>query len=453
MAQIILQLGQAGNQVGQQIFETIMTDNMSSHLNLPSALSKTDKRFYESYINESLSRYFIQHDDNKNELTARAVVIDTELKVIQQLLTDKSKKWKYSSKCVHEGRLGSGNNWACGYRNGTLSEDNILNALRWQLEQADRVDVILPILSLAGGTGSGLGTYFVECVRDELPRSFILTSVIVPYTSGEVVVQNYNSLLTLSHLYRSNDGIFVFENDILQHYAKKLVAYSGMDRSTNIRDMNLILSRHLCSFLQPILSSTTTSTFSELNQLLECLVPHAFYKLLTIRCVPQLSEQAIDFSSYKWSGLIRSLRQMYLNNSYLDEGLDWTLKPHQTHTKSISNCFLARSSVDVTNLHDEIDKYFQNEHLYTQNVLVFDNLYYKTFSCEKKSYLNYEKFLTLISNCQTPIYSMDKILTKAWQLYSQKAYLHHYMKYDIDEQEFLSSFINVEQIIQSYKQL
>lgn len=53
----------------------------------------------------------------------------------------------------NEGRLGSGNNWACGYRNGSLAEENILNSLRWQLEHADRVDTVLPILSLAGGTG------------------------------------------------------------------------------------------------------------------------------------------------------------------------------------------------------------------------------------------------------------------------------------------------------------
>ncbi len=50
-------------------------------------------------------------------------------------------------------RLEFGNNWACGYRNGSLAEENILNSLRWQLEHADRVDTILPILSLAGGTG------------------------------------------------------------------------------------------------------------------------------------------------------------------------------------------------------------------------------------------------------------------------------------------------------------
>ena len=61
------------------------------------------------------------------------------------------------------GRLGSGNNWACGYRNGSLAEETILNSLRWQLERADRVDTILPILSLAGGTG--MSEIHIELIR------------------------------------------------------------------------------------------------------------------------------------------------------------------------------------------------------------------------------------------------------------------------------------------------
>ena len=66
---------------------------------------------------------------------------------------------------IEIGRLGSGNNWACGYRNGSLAEENILNSLQWQLEHADRIDTILPILSLAGGTGK-LSFLFVLLEQD-----------------------------------------------------------------------------------------------------------------------------------------------------------------------------------------------------------------------------------------------------------------------------------------------
>lgn len=296
--------------------------------------------------------------------------------------------------------------------------------------------------------GSGLGAYAVECVRDELPRSFLLTTIVVPYTSGEVVVQNYNSLLTLSHLYHSADALLVFENDILQQYAKKLVSFSGVDRPTNIHDMNNILTRHFCSFLQPIFNQNKQPT--ELNSLLEILLPHSFYKLLTLRCVPQLSDQALDFSTYKWSSLIKTLSQMYINNSYLDEGLNWSLKANQTRTKSLANIFLSRS-YDEEDIANDLKQYFHNENLYP-SFLSPDN-YYSTFHYRHKSYLNYEKYLSFLSNCQTPVSALDRIVNKSWQLFGQKAYLHHYFKYDIDEQVFLNGFVQIEQVIKSYQQL
>ncbi|CAF1409692.1 unnamed protein product [Adineta steineri] len=519
MSCIVLQLGQCGNQVGQRLFDTLIEDNLT-HPN-QTKLTVTNRSSIDDYIRDSLDKFFIQHE---NKLTARALVIDTELKVIEQLMDEKAQSkrhWHYEKKCVIEGRLGSGNNWACGYRNGSIAEEKILNSLRWQLEKADRVDTILPILSLAGGTGSGLGAYAVEIVRDELPRSFLLTTIIVPYTSGEVVVQNYNSLLTLSHLYHSADALLVFENDILQQYAKKLVSHSGLDRSTNIHDMNNILTRHLCSILQPIstytsgevvvqnynslltlshlyhsadallvfendilqqyakklvshsgldrstnihdmnniltrhlcsilqpISTKTKSTY-DINNLLEQLLPHPFYKLLTLRCVPQLSDQALDFSTYKWSSLIKTLSQMYINNSYLDEGLNWSLKPFQTRTKSLANIFLSRS-YDKEDIENDLKQYFNHSSFYSSSISSTD--YYHSFNYRNKSYLNYEKYLSFISNCQTPVSSLDRIVNKSWQLYGQKAYLHHYMKYDIDEQTFLNSFVQIEQVIKSYNQ-
>lgn len=57
-------------------------------------------------------------------------------------------------------------------------------------------------MSLAGGTGSGLGTHVTEMLRDLYSKAFIVNQVVAPYPSGEVIVQNYNSLLTLAHLYQ-----------------------------------------------------------------------------------------------------------------------------------------------------------------------------------------------------------------------------------------------------------
>lgn len=44
-----------------------------------------------------------------------------------------------------------------------------------------------------------------------------------PYQSGEVIVQNYNSLLTLAHLAEVSDGIMLVENSALHYTCQRLL--------------------------------------------------------------------------------------------------------------------------------------------------------------------------------------------------------------------------------------
>lgn len=101
MSCIVLQLGQCGNQVGQRVFDTLIEDNLL-HAN-PTKTSLANQASLYDYIRTSLDRFFIQHE---HKLTARALAIDTELKVIEQLMNDSSqakRHWKYEKKCVTEG--------------------------------------------------------------------------------------------------------------------------------------------------------------------------------------------------------------------------------------------------------------------------------------------------------------------------------------------------------------
>lgn len=102
MSCIILQLGQCGNQVGQRLFDTIIEDNL---INSNQKLSITNRSAIEDYIRHSLDRFFIQYE---NKLVARGLAIDTELKVIEQLMDEKAQSkrhWCYEKKCVIEGKF------------------------------------------------------------------------------------------------------------------------------------------------------------------------------------------------------------------------------------------------------------------------------------------------------------------------------------------------------------
>ena len=60
-------------------------------------------------------------------------------------------------------------------------------------------------------------------LRDEYPAACVLSQCIWPYESGEVVVQNYNTLLTLATLLDAADGIIVVQNEALHAAANKLL--------------------------------------------------------------------------------------------------------------------------------------------------------------------------------------------------------------------------------------
>ena len=50
------------------------------------------------------------------------------------------------------------------------------------------------------------------------------------------------------------------------------------------------------------------------------LVPHTDYKLLTVKNIPQMSDQSKSFSTFQWHGLLKHLRQMLIANAAMEEG-------------------------------------------------------------------------------------------------------------------------------------
>ena len=74
--------------------------------------------------------------------------------------------------------------------------------------------------SIAGGTGSGLGSFILERMNDRFPKKLIQTYSVFPDTQiGDVVVNPYNSLLTLRRLTQNADAVVVLDNAALSRIA------------------------------------------------------------------------------------------------------------------------------------------------------------------------------------------------------------------------------------------
>ena len=109
-------------------------------------------------------------------------------------------------------------------------------------------------MSVAGGTGSGVGAYLTRCIRNTFPNAFVLNQVVWPYCTGEVIVQNYNTLLTMSHLYQSSDALLVMNNDSLQEICSKRLHI----KQVMFEDLNKVIANALACILQPAYKDSTT---------------------------------------------------------------------------------------------------------------------------------------------------------------------------------------------------
>ncbi|RKO93284.1 Tubulin/FtsZ family, GTPase domain-containing protein, partial [Blyttiomyces helicus] len=109
------------------------------------------------------------------------------------------------------GATGRGNNWAHGYMD-TEGADATVEGVRRCVEVGSR-EAFMIFHSIAGGTGSGLGSRVAEELRHEFPKGCLMSCAIAPFLSGETALQHYNSLLSLGWMQNHADTIGIFPND------------------------------------------------------------------------------------------------------------------------------------------------------------------------------------------------------------------------------------------------
>lgn len=453
MSVITVQVGQCGNQVGSQFFSKIMEDVLTG-----GNLGQCTQPQNDNYCEVAYNRFFTEDEQlskscHEKTWTAKSVMVDMESKVIEQIAKEArlSGKWRYPDNHLFCQKRGSGNNWACGFCvNGPKESEAILNMVQTEVEKCDRLDGFLTLLSLAGGTGSGLGAYVTQRLRDEFPHCFLLNQVVWPYSAGEVIVQNYNAALTLSHLYQTSDAVLMMQNDTLQQICTKLLDI----KKVSVQDLNKVISHTMASVLQPVYGSADQGSWSShvtahLGGLLEHLVAQPEYKLLSVRGIPLISDKSMQFSSYQWHGLLKHLAQMLIADAPMEEGIDWKIGARCSSEKinrSVATLLVLRGhdlqQTDTTS--------FQESHLYTPWMPA--DATFKQW-VHPRPFCSYDRSAVLLSNSMSTVNPMVNLMEKAWSMFASRAYVHQYTKHGLTEDDFLDSFAGLEQIISSYKKL
>ena len=222
---ITIQVGQCGNQIGWRFWDLALREHAAHN--------------QAGVFDDALSSFFRNVDTRYPEcpdipigdgthsistLKARAVMVDTEEGVVNQLLRSPLAEVFDRSQLVTD-VSGAGNNWAHGHAiYGPAHRDAFLEAVRRAAASCDSLQCFSLIHSLGGGTGSGLGTYLLSALADEYPKQLRFATSVFPSVDDDVITSPYNATLATAELVRHADAVFPVDNAALAGLTSRALA-------------------------------------------------------------------------------------------------------------------------------------------------------------------------------------------------------------------------------------
>eukprot|EP00878_Enallax_costatus_P011759 GHUV01012275.1.p1 GENE.GHUV01012275.1~~GHUV01012275.1.p1 ORF type:complete len:179 (+),score=43.49 GHUV01012275.1:216-752(+) len=163
---INLQVGQCGNQVGSEFWRKLCQEH---------GISKDG--MLEDFATQGGDRkdvFFYQADDE--HYVPRAILLDLEPRVINTIQTsDIANLFNPENIFISKEGGGAGNNWASGFTQGEQVQETLLDMIDREAEYCDSLEGFTLCHSIAGGTGSGMGSYLLELLSDRWNKKLIQT--------------------------------------------------------------------------------------------------------------------------------------------------------------------------------------------------------------------------------------------------------------------------------------
>ena len=419
----IIQIGQCGNQIGFNIFDNLINEMKNSSECLTQIISDT---------------YFTI--SNTDKIISNAILIDMEAKVIEKCIKrSKINGWNYDEKNIIYKQSGSGNNWANGFfYHGPTVENTFVETISNFSEKFDYLDSIILINSLAGGTGSGLGSYLTILLKDYFPEINLLNIAIWPHNSGEVVVNSYNTLLSISENYKVSDLMTIINNQDIYDICRDIYNY----KKIGFDNLNYVISRNIINMMIPPLGddvnlkSKPYQISSFISELIYFLGINPKLKFNRIISTPEIPLENLKYTNNSWLSLTKRGAQMMKNYSN-ESKVDWS-KNQTVSNNSVISIYRGKSLSSIP----------EDDNMIVQ-CCKDNNTKLKEYK-DINSINSYEKHLTLLTNSNYYCQAIKKTLQKAYEMYEYNAFIHQYEKYNLQKDDFIEAFTFCEQIIYDY---
>jgi tubulin gamma len=211
---ITLQVGQCGNQIGSEFWKRLCAEHGIGPDGILTDFAA------ENPGNDRKDVFFYQADDE--QYVPRALLMDLEPRVINGIQQSSfADLYNPENIFLSKDGGGAGNNWARGYAQAESVQEEIFEMIDREADNSDSLEGFVLCHSIAGGTGSGMGSFLLENISDRYPKKLMQTYSVFPLLTetSDVVVQPYNSVLTLKRLVNNADCTVVLDNTSLNRIA------------------------------------------------------------------------------------------------------------------------------------------------------------------------------------------------------------------------------------------
>ncbi|KAD3069080.1 hypothetical protein E3N88_36960 [Mikania micrantha] len=340
---ITLQVGQCGNQIGMEFWKQLCLEH---------GISKDG--ILEDFATQGGDRkdvFFYQADDQ--HYIPRALLMDLEPRVINGIQTGEYRNL-YNHENIFTSREGggAGNNWASGYHQGKSFEEDLMDMIDREADGSDSLEGFVLCHSIAGGTGSGMGSYLLETLNDRYSKKLVQTYSVFPNQNeiSDVVVQPYNSLLTLKRLTLNADCVVVLDNTALNRIAVERLHIQNPSVSQTNSLVSTVMS-----------ASTTTLRYpgymnNDLVGLLASLIPTPRCHFLMTGYTPLTVERQANMirKTTVLDVMRRLLQARTLTKNIMVSSHARTKEASQAKYISILN--IIQGEVDPTQVHDSLQR-------------------------------------------------------------------------------------------------
>ncbi|KAI8911374.1 Tubulin/FtsZ family, GTPase domain-containing protein [Powellomyces hirtus] len=418
---IVLQIGQCGIQVGQQLFGVLEQES-----------KQKEKLEYP------LS-------------TFRQTIIDTERKTWRKHQKALQKP-KFPTTYIDNGTSGRGNNWAHGYWD--ISHlDNILSTFRKETEASDKYDGCMLLHSVAGGTGSGLGSRMAEELRDAYPKNYLMTYAVTPFLAGDTALQHYNSLLSLGWMQRYSDMIGIFSNDSVMNIVTRQHGLTGAKATpVTLDNLNEYIANCIAGLVLPVtpvrsangkLEYKATPAPCDIWSMISDMTPMPSCKLTSFSSSTVVSGVAASKRTAAVIGwddlrtnmtrnmpsLLSGIKRRSISARIQARGViggEYWKKANSFETQLVSRLGLVHG-VDCLNV--QLSSIYGNHSAFNPRSTCISTMVSLTDAQTGTDLKSSMRSLDLCYNGSDSIHMLDSLTTKAQAMFDEKAYLHWYERY------------------------